>query len=54
MHSALHSYQSSASHIFLLKFCHYFTFFLPGPLIHSISFSFYFLFLPHFLFVSSS
>lgn len=49
LHSALHSYQSSASHIFLLKFCHYFTFFLPGPLIHSISFSsltssFYFLF----------
>jgi hypothetical protein len=49
MHSALHSYQSSASHILLLKFCHYFTLFLPGPHIHSISFSFltysfYFLF----------
>ena len=49
MHSALHSYQASASHIFLLKFYHYFTFFFPGPLIHSISFSFltasfYFLF----------
>lgn len=40
MHSALRSYQSSASHIFLLNFYHYFTFFLPRPLIHLISFSF--------------
>jgi hypothetical protein len=40
MHSALHCYQSRASHIFLLKFYHYFNFFFPWPLIHSISFSF--------------